>query len=170
MNDQEHQLPSTEETIKELLEKIKKLEEEKNQYYESLRKAKNDVLRIKAEYEQKEEELKNLANADLIYRLIGVLDSFELAFEKVPAEKIERGFYLIYCQLKDILEKNGLEEITPLNQKFDPQYCEAVAKKKCEKEKCDLSDEDIIVEVLSKGYFLKGRLLRPVRVKVIYHE
>jgi len=84
-------------------------------------------------------------------------------------ESINKGFYLVYSQLKDVLEKFGLEEIYPLNQKFDPSFHEALSSKKCETLNCQGSDEGLIVEVLSKGYLLKGRLLRPARVKIITH-
>ncbi len=164
----EEQLPKQEETIEELLKKIENLEKEKEQYLENLKRAKSDVLRIQSEFEKKAEEIQEMANSQLIYYLLNVLDSFELALKN--EEEVDKGFYLVYSQLKDILEKFGLMEIYPLNQKFDPNFHEAIATKKCEKENCDQSDEDVIVEVLSKGYLYKGRLLRPARVKVINHE
>jgi len=162
-------LPTSQETIEELMAQIKKLEEEKKQYLESLQRAKNDVLRLQVEYEKKMKELEEVVGANLIYSLLSVLDSFELAFNNYPPEEINKGFYLIYSQLKDILEKYGLEEINPLGMKFDPNLHEALFSQKCSKNECSGEDEGLIVEVLSKGYFLKGRLLRPARVKVITH-
>ncbi len=167
---QEEKLPTEEETIEELMAKIENLEKEKEQYLENLKRAKSDVLRIQAEYQQKFQEVQELAHADLIYQLLGILDSFELAFEKAPLEnETGKGFYLIYSQLKDLLEKDGLSEINPLNQKFDPHFHETILSKKCEKENCSGEDEGLIIEVLSKGYFYRGRLLRPARVKIITH-
>lgn len=163
------ELPKSEETIEELLKKIEELEKEKNQYLENLKRAKSDVLKISAEFEKKTREFQELANAELVYQLINVLDSFEIAFKKLEGN-VDQGFYMIYSQFKDILEKFGLEEVNPLNQKFDPHLHEALASKKCEKDDCNGEDENIIFEVLSKGYIFKGRLLRPARVKVITHE
>jgi len=166
---EEQKLPPLEETVKELMAKIEDLEKEKKQYLENLLRAKNDVLRVKTEYEEKIKQFEEMANANLIYSLLSVLDSFELAFAKYSEKEIDKGFFLIYSQLKDILEKYGLEEINPMGMKFDPNYHEAVKVESCSKENCDNSDEGMIVEVYSKGYFLKGRLLRPARVKVISH-
>jgi molecular chaperone GrpE len=163
----EEKLPSEPETIEELMKKIENLEKEKNEYLESLKRAKSDVLRIQREFEEKFQTIQDLANSELIYHLLSVLDSFDLAFQK--NEKIDQGFYLIYSQLKDILEKYGLEEINVENKKFDPNFHEALGTKKCEKENCSGDDEGLIVEVLSKGYLYKGRLLRPARVKIISH-
>jgi molecular chaperone GrpE len=163
----EEKLPSEPETIEELMKKIENLEKEKNEYFESLKRAKSDVLRIQREFEEKFQALQNLANSDIIYHLLSVLDSFDLAFQK--NEKIDQGFYLIYSQLKDILEKYGLEEINVENKKFDPNFHEALGTQKCKKENCSGEDESLIIEVLSKGYLYKSRLLRPARVKIISH-
>jgi molecular chaperone GrpE len=163
----EEKLPTEPETIEELMKKIEILEKEKNEYFESLKRAKSDVLKMQREFEEKFQTIQDLANSELIYHLLSVLDSFDLAFQK--NEKIDQGFYLIYSQLKDILEKYGLEEINVENKKFDPNFHEALGTKKCEKENCSGEDEGLIVEVLSKGYLYKGRLLRPARVKIITH-
>lgn len=169
----EQQLPSEKEIIEELNKKIEILEKEKNEYLESLKRAKSDVLKIQREYEEKFNQIQDFANSQLIYHLLQVLDSFELALGKLEnienVDDIKKGLYLIYSQLKDILSKFGLEEIISLNKKFDPNFHEVIATKKCEKENCNGEDEGLIVEILSKGYFLKGRLLRPTRVKVINH-
>jgi molecular chaperone GrpE len=169
MNEVQEKLPPLEETIQELMKKIEELEKEKEEYLASLKRAKNDVLRLQTEYEEKAKIAEEMANANLIYSLLNVLDSFELAFSKYKEEEIEKGFFLIYSQLKDILQKFGLEEINPMNTKFDPNLHEAVKTEICQKENCSHEDEGLIVEVYSKGYFLKGRLLRPARVKVITH-
>ena len=163
----EEKLPTEPETIEELMKKIENLEKEKNEYFESLKRAKSDVLRMQREFEEKFQTMQDLANSELIYHLLSVLDSFDLAFQK--NEKIDQGFYLIYSQLKDILEKYGLEEINVENKKFNPNFHEALQAVKCEKENCSGDDEGLIVEVLSKGYLYKGRLLRPARVKIISH-
>jgi molecular chaperone GrpE len=163
----EEKLPTEPETIEELMKKIENLEKEKNEYFESLKRAKSDVLRMQREFEEKFQTIQEIANSELIYHLLSVLDSFDLAFQK--NEKVDQGFYLIYSQLKDILEKYGLEEINLENKKFDPNFHEALGTKKCEKENCSGDDEGLIVEVLSKGYLYKGRLLRPARVKIITH-
>lgn len=163
----EEKLPTEPETIEELMKKIEELEKEKNEYFESLKRAKGDVLKIQKEFEEKFETIKDIANFELIYHLIAVLDSFELAFQK--EKEVNQGFYLIYSQLKDVLEKFGLEEIKTENQKFNPDFHEVLTTKKCDKENCSGEDEGFIVEVLSKGYFYKGRLLRPSRVKTITH-
>lgn len=164
-------MPLTEETLQELQGKIQELEEQNKQYLENLKRAKADALRLEKEYQDKLEMMKAVVHTELIYALLSVLDSFALALEKEPENNpYLKGFYLIYSQMKDILQKFGLQEINPVNQKFNPQFHEVVAKKRCETQNCSGADDGLIIEVLSLGYFLKGRLLRPARVKVISHE
>lgn len=163
---EEHQLPLTEETLKELQEKIKALEEQNKQYLENLKKAKADVLRLEKEYQEKLETAAEFVHSNLVYSLLSVLDSFELALKNEE----NKGLSLIYSQFRDILQKYGLQEISTLNQKLNPAFHEAISTKKCEKESCQGEDDNYIIEVLSKGYLLKGRVLRPARVKVITHE
>ena len=171
MEENKEELPKREETIEELLEKVAHLEKEKDQYLESLKRAKGDVLRLQKEYEEKFQKIREVANLELVYHLLNILDSFELAFKEAEKNEINKGFYLIYSQLKDILEKFGLVEIEIMpNQKFDPNFHEALTTKRCTQENCSGEDEGLIVEVLSKGYLFKGQLLRPARVKIITHE
>lgn len=169
-NMEEHQLPLTEETLKELQEKIKTLSEQNQQYLEQLRKAKADVLRLEKEYQDKIEAMTELVHSNLVYALLSVLDSFELALKNEEEQATNQGFYLIYSQLKDILQKFHLQEIDALGQKLNPVMHEVISTKKCSKENCLGDDEGLIVEVLSRGYSLKGKILRPARVKVVTHE
>lgn len=166
---EEKELPTSEETIEELMERIKALEQEKEQYVDNLKRAKGDVLKMSVEFEKKIQEMEEIANFQIVYYLVNVLDAFELAFSQLPQDQIFQGFYMIYSQLKDILQKFGLEEIDSENKKFDPNFHEVIASQKCSKENCAGDDDGIIVEVFSKGYLFKGRILRPARVKIINH-
>ncbi|MCS7201081.1 MAG: nucleotide exchange factor GrpE [Patescibacteria group bacterium] len=165
----EEELPKEEETIKEFLNKIQALEKEKGEYLEALKRAKGDLLRVKNEFEEKMKEIQEMAASNLIYYLLNVLDNFDIAFQKSNQNEVDKGFYLIYSQLKDVLQKFGLKEIEALNKKFDPNFHEVIMVAQCSRENCDQSDDGLVVEVLSKGYLLNGRVLRPARVKVINH-
>ncbi len=55
----------------------------------------------------------------------------------------------------------GLEEISSMNQKFDPKLHEAIGE--IEKEG---TEPGIIVEEIEKGYELNGKVIRPAKVKV----
>ena len=60
------------------------------------------------------------------------------------------------------LEKNSLEVINPIDQKFDPNLHQAIKTVKNEKK-----ENNIIDEVLQKGYKLLDRVIKPALVVVI---
>jgi molecular chaperone GrpE len=60
------------------------------------------------------------------------------------------------------LEKNSLEVINPIDQKFDPNLHQAIKTVKNEKR-----ENNTIDEVLQKGYKLLDRVIKPALVVVI---
>ena len=70
-----------------------------------------------------------------------------------------KGFELIYAQLFDILEKQGLRQISSVGEKFDPTKHEALLQEEGE-------EKDIVLEELQKGYLIHDRVIRPARVKI----
>jgi molecular chaperone GrpE len=68
----------------------------------------------------------------------------------------------IRSQLLSILCSNGLKELNPLNEDFDPAKEESVGFIDTEK----LEDEHKILQVLQKGYYFQEKLIRPAKVKI----
>ena len=102
------------------------------------------------------------ANQDLISELLPVIDNFERAIASNSEEsKFVDGVKLIYQNLMNILEKAGVEVINRVGEEFDPNLEEALVTD-CIEDK----DDDIVLEVLAKGYKLKGRVIRPASVKI----
>ncbi|MEA3248551.1 MAG: nucleotide exchange factor GrpE [Nanoarchaeota archaeon] len=119
------------------------------------------LQRLQAEFDnfrkrtvrEKSEFLKN-ANEDLIIKLLGILDNFELALEHID----DKGINMIYSELYNILEDEGLKTIKA-EGKFDPKIHEALIQEEGEE------DEKIIEELL-KGYTLNDKVIRPSKVKI----
>ena len=84
------------------------------------------------------------------------LESFE---DKEDA--MYKGVDLVYKQLKDTLEKNGLEEIEAENQEFDPNLHLAVMQ-----ESVEGVEPNKVTMVLQKGYKLGNKVIRATMVKV----
>jgi len=103
----------------------------------------------------------------LIEELLPVLGSFEMAFGNKEAwEKADKnwrmGVEYIYNQIKTVLEGNGLVEVNPIGQKFDPKRDEAAEYVPVE----DEAQDHVILGVVQKGYDLNGKSIRPPKVKV----
>ena len=130
----------------------------------------NRVLRLQADFEnfkrrtrQEREELLQYANFEFVKKLLPIVDNFQRALEAQDAqeEKFAKGVTMIYKQLVDVLEKEGIKQIECFGNEFDPNLHDAVMHEESE----DFEDNTIILE-LQKGYLYKDKLLRPAMVKV----
>ena len=130
------------------------------------------LLRLRADFEnfknrvdRTREATEQLAAAQLVARLLPVLDNFERALAAArevggdPA--FQDGIGLIFRQLLDELRKEGLMAVDTVGEPFDPEVHEALST-------TDVSGlpSNTVVEELQRGYLLHGRLLRPALVKV----
>lgn len=148
--------------------KDKKLEELQNE----INTLKDKNMRIAAEMvntlRRKDEETNRLlkySNESLITELLPIIDNFERALnvdaKTVDVESYQKGMTMIYNSLKNILEKFEVKEIEAIDKEFDPSYHQAVMQEEKEGTK-----ENIVIEVLQKGYTYKDKVIRPAMVKV----
>ncbi len=148
--------------------KDKKLEELQNE----INTLKDKNMRIAAEMvntlRRKDEETNRLlkySNESLITELLPVIDNFERALNVdakiTDIESYQKGMTMIYNSLKNILEKFEVKEIEAIDKEFDPSYHQAVMQEEKEGTK-----ENIVIEVLQKGYTYKDKVIRPAMVKV----
>ena len=118
---------------------------------------------------RKDEEVTNrlrFANQDIILDILPILDNFERAIKLQNSEdknlsKFLDGIKMIYNSLNETLKKYGVEEIDCLGKEFDPNFHQAMLV-----DKDDTKENNIVLEVLLKGYTLKERVIRPASVKV----
>ena len=151
----------------ELLEEYNKLLEENNSLIEKIKLKEADLINYR---KRKDEEVANMlkyANEDLIKELIGVVDNFERAISlddnnlNDELSKFLSGFKIMYSTLVSILNKFGVEEINRVGEVFDPNLEEALMTDKVEDK-----DNEVVLDVLLKGYKLKDKVIRPASVKV----
>ena len=150
---------SFQEKIKKFQEKLKKCQELKEEYLDGWQRAKADLINARKDDERRNQEFLKFANAALVFEILPVLDSFDLAFANEDS-KFSKGILLIKMQLEDVLKKYGLEAIKSTGEKFNLQFHEIIGETESEKE------EGIITEEIQKGYLLNGKVLRPARVKI----
>ena len=130
------------------------------------------VKRLQADFDnfrrrtrQEKEELSAIVSQNLIKELLPLLDNFERALvADVTNESsaLRDGVEMIYKQFFATLEKNGLEAIDAVGQKFDPNFHEAIMRAADETQ-----EDDTVVEELQRGYSVRGRVIRPSMVKVV---
>lgn len=131
------------------------------------------LLRSVAELENiKRRSDKDIASAHkyalerFVDQLIPVLDSLEHALanfnESHNVSSMREGIVLTLKMFNEVLAKNGVTELNPVGQVFNPQLHEAMSMQ-------EVSDKpnNSVLTVLQKGYQLNDRVIRPARVIVV---
>jgi len=121
-----------------------------NNWKRALADYKNLVERTNKE----KKDFYEFANSNLLTSLMPVYDSLEM----LAKFNQDQGLQLTVKQFKQILSEEGLKEIETMGKDYDVNEMEAVEMVE--------GEEGKVVEELSKGFFYKGKLLRPARVKV----
>ena len=127
-------------------------------------------LRAKAEMDNlRRRNTKDVENAHkygmekFVSELLPVLDSMVmgLAIEDASAESQREGMKLTMNMLEKMMEKLGIEEIDPLNEKFDADKHQAMTMQPNAE-----VEPNTVIAVMQKGYALNERLIRPAMVMV----
>lgn len=146
---------------KELEECRKKMKE----YLEGWQRERANFLNYKKGEIERVSEMIKFGNEEMILKILPVLDNLEKSQEHIPDNLREtdyvKGIGQIIKQFREILKSLGVERIESLGKKFDPRFHEAI-----EEIEVKGKEKGVIVEEISAGYTLHGKLLRPAKVKV----
>ena len=130
------------------------------------------MLRMQAEMENLRKRLirelersRKFALERLMRDLLPVHDSLERGLETdngaATVEAMKEGKALIMKMLNKALENHGLQVVDPLGEPFNPEMHEAMTMQYSGEHA-----ENMVMEVLQKGFRLHDRLLRPAMVVV----
>ena len=136
----------------------------------------NRLLRLQADFENfrrrtasEKEQLSTFVTAGVVGKLLKVLDNFERAEASAAKandmEGVIKGMQMIRRQFEATFSELKVEEIPAQDQKFDPQFHEAVMRG----HNPELEDE-IIDMVFEKGYKLGDKVIRHSKVRVNANE
>lgn len=145
-----------------------------NDAYNKVSELEDALLRSKAEFvnyrkrlEEEQVRLMKFCNEDIVKEILPVIDNFERAISMDDdnlddeVSKFLSGFKIIYGNLVSILNEYEVSEIKSLNEVFDANYHQAMLT-----EEREGIEAGMVIEVLQKGYLLKGKVIRPSMVKV----
>ena len=138
------------------IEETEKKENNKNEkdYFEQLQRLQAEFENFRKRTEKEKIEILKNANEDLIIKLLKILDNFELSLKNID----EKGVKMIYSELYDILEKEGLK-IIKAEGKFNPKTHEALVQE-------EGKEDEKIIEEIQKGYTLNDKVIRVSKVKI----
>ena len=149
--------------IEDLKKKLRECQKEKEEYLAGWQRSRADFINFKREEGERFKKFFEIERIGMILRILPILDNFEKAAHgQEKNDQVIKGFLQIKKQLEDFLEKEGIEEIKCLGERFNPNFHQAV-------EEVEVKDKESgeILEVVQKGYKLKGKVIRPAKVKVI---
>ena len=155
---------------KKVKEKKPKIDKEKEHLKQVNQELNDKILRISAEMQNMRRrydlDISNLHKYDgfeFASSLLPIIDNFEraLSIKQSGTEKFLEGFKMIYDNLIELLKAKGVVEIEALDNEFNPNFMNAITT-----DFDDARDDNVVLEVLQKGYKYNDRLLRPAMVKV----
>lgn len=166
---------ATEQPVEETKETAKKEKKtKKDKELEALKQeldSKNDLLlRTAAEFDnykkrtdRERASIAEFAKANVVKEILPILDNIDRAalMEDKTSPDYIKGIELIVKQLEAIGGKIGITEIAQVGDTFDPNCHEAVMHIDDEN-----FGENVIAEVLQKGYKIGDTIIRPAMVKV----
>ena len=156
-----------EEAIGRLCSELEAKDKEAKGNHDKFLRAVADLENYKRRTSKEVADAKSYANERLIAEILPVIDNFERALGHANGTdadspgSIAEGIKLIVDQMFAVLKKAGLEEVAALGEKFDPALHHAIS----EEESAE-AEPGTVVKEFQKGYFLKGKLLRPSMVAV----
>ena len=167
-----HEMPEHKEDEKIDAMKKEKKKSKKEKLKEELDEMTDKYTRLFAEFQNfrsrnEKEKLQNyeMGERTIIEKLLPIVDNFERGIEALSEEELKspvgEGMNLIYKQLTDTLKEMGVEEIEAEGKEFDPELHNAVMH-----EENDEYEENVIIEVMQKGYKFNDTVIRHSLVKV----
>ena len=153
--------------VQQLTEQVNSLLKEKEDLIEKIKYSQAELVSYRMRKDEETQSLLKYASQDLISELIPLIDNFENAIklasksDNPEVSKYLTGFQLMYTNFVGILQKYGVEEINRVGEVFDPKLEQAMVA-----DNDPSKPDEIVLEVLLKGYKLKDRVIRPASVRI----
>ena len=161
LNELKSEIQKKDDEIKEKEEEITSKDEKIEQYHERLLRLQADFDNFEKRTEKELSDQIHYANEKLILKILDSYEDLERALKSGESHDLHEGVEMIYQNLKNILEGEGLEIIPAEGEKFDPFEHEALMAEAHE----DFKNGEVIEE-LCKGYKLNSKVIKYSKVKV----
>jgi molecular chaperone GrpE len=152
------------------LDELKEIQRERDEYLELAQRTKADFENYRKRVAGEATSAQHRGKAELAAELVPVLDNLERALlsagidpvGELPVDgALEQGIVLTYRDLRETLERAGVEAYDPSGEKFDPELHEAISTRPA-----DDAEPGTVVDVAQKGYRIDGQVIRAARVVV----
>ncbi len=153
-------------TPEQLAEQLAAAEAKANEHWERLLLMQADMENQRKRAQKEVSNAKKFALEGVVNDLLPVRDSLEMGItaaqqEDAGVEQIIEGSELTLKMLTQAFEKYNIVEINPVDEKFNPEFHQAMSMQEIEGK-----EPNTVASVLQKGYTLNDRLIRPALVMV----
>lgn len=150
--------------LAELLAEVERLQDEASENFENYQRAVADMANYRRRKELDTQRQIERARAQLLLRLLPVIDDFRRALGSIPEDAANadwvQGLRLIERKLWNVLQSEGVQPMESVGERFDPNLHEAVMAAE------GASTPDTVVAEFEPGYYIGEQVLRPAKVKV----
>ena len=137
-------------------------QKEKEEYLDLARRTKADFENFRKRAAAQTQEALTRGKVEVAREVVDAVDNLERALETSESgDGLAAGVEMVLKGLRETLSKNGIEQVDPKGEKFDPNQHEALSTMPVEG-----TESGMVVEVVQKGYTLGEQLIRPARVVV----
>ncbi len=151
--------------LEALRQELEKAKAQADEYLDGWQRARAELSNARKRFLRDQEQAYVNAKADVLARLLPVVDDFERAKETVPEDLAEmtwvKGVLLIQRKLQILLDQDGVEAIEAKGQEFNPFLHQAITH-----EPSETVAEGHVIGEMQKGYRMGDRVLRPSMVRV----
>lgn len=143
-----------------LEDKVKELEDR-------LLRSAAEVENIRKRSEKERSEAYKIGISLFVKDFVPVLDNIERALaslrdsDEINYESFVEGISATEKDIISLLEKHGIQQINPINEKFDPLFHEALFESES-----DDHEPGFVTQVIEVGYVIDKRLIRAAKVGV----
>ena len=143
-----------------LEDKVKELEDR-------LLRSAAEVENIRKRSEKERSEAYKIGISLFVKDFVPVLDNIERALSslkdsgEINYESFVEGISATEKDIISLLEKHGIQQINPINEKFDPLFHEALFEAES-----DDHEPGFVTQVIEVGYVIDKRLIRAAKVGV----
>ena len=116
------------------------------------------------------DQAKKYSHISFVRDLVSSVDNFKRALDSLPEDKADLpepiknliiGLEIVEKEINSTFEKHNLKQISPLGEKFDYNFHQAMFEVPTND-----TDPGIVIEVSQIGYLLYDRLVRPAMVGI----
>lgn len=166
VNNVEENLAKDENEAKNQPEEIS-LEDKVKELEDKLLRSAAEVENIRKRSEKERAEAYKIGISLFVKDFVPVLDNIERALaslkgsDEINYESFVEGISATEKDIINLLEKHGIQQINPINEKFDPLFHEALFEAESDDHK-----PGFITQVIEVGYVIDKRLIRAAKVGV----